>query len=948
MEQSMSSTHNTASGVEQYNLAAIRQLLQTAFTADDLRRFCLDRPSFRFIPNHFGPGFSFMQMIDVVLEQCRTQDLFSDLLAAVGQVNPRQYERHGPYFLQEDNQLRLGSIRFSTAGTMGRALSPIPTAPAPPPHFVDRQAELGRLLVHLTADAPVVTTAVQGMGGTGKTALAQKLAAQAADHFPGGVLWTTLGPQPDPFHILESWALTADGDVRSHTDLLRRAAAVRSLLALRGQMLAILDDAWEYECPHLLMHQALPANASVLVTTRDAGLAKQLRCRVESLDILPEEDALDLLTHLLGPLDPYEPAAREVVHLVGYVPLALELAAGLADEPADLPEVARRLKTRPTLRALRLGSGEQRDQSVESSLSLSYAALPARLQRCFRYLGSFAPSPFDADAVAVVWTIAPDEPDREQVPELLRILTRQSLLSRQEGGAYSQHSLLRAYALALLEREGEAERAAMRHAAYYRALGLEADWRTMETAFGQIRHGWEAIQAYTPEQAVAYLQPLVPFLRWSGRWQTLVRWIEYTLEQTPQAREPGVRGRLLNELGYVYWLWGRGTEALDSLQPALGLCRQAGDRWGEAQALHFIGLVHRTASRFEQAMTYAHQSLNIRQEIGDGEGIGFCLHSIGLVHRLAGRYPQAVDFLRQGLVTFERDGHDEGISLCTANLGRVYRAMGRYEEALEYMQQGLALACQIGDRTGEGETLNTLGDVYRFWGNYERALDLYQQSLEIHQELGSPVGQAYVVGDMGEIFFSRGDYDRAFELYRQALELWQHVGDRKREASLLDSLGCVQRVKGENTLAIDLLQRSLALRREIGDRAGEGRALNQIGAVHLAEGDLSAALDCFSQALAIARETAARPGESAVLNNMGLVFARQGEYGLAFEHLEQSLAIARELGEKGEEGIVQWNLGRLYQEMGQPEEAELALGRACALHQQVGCAYGDGVRRWFE
>lgn len=929
-----------------YNIAAIRQLLRAAFTAEDLKRFCYDRTTFHFILDHFGLGFSFVQVIDVVLEQCRKHGLFPHLLADIRQINPRQYERHGPYVLKEGDQPSAGSVPPSTTGIMNGVTWPIPTAPAPPPHFVDRQAELSRLAARLAADAPAATTAVQGMGGNGKTALAKKLAAQVADRVPGGVLWATLGLQPDPFHILASWALAAGGDVRSHTDVRHRAAAVRSLLASRGPMLAVLDDVWEYECPHFLMQQALPANVSILVTTRDADLARQLRCRVESLDILPEEDALTLVRHLLGPLGSHEEAAREVANLVGHIPLALELAAGLADEPADLPEVARRLRTRPALGALRLGASEQRDQSVEASLSLSYAALPAELQRCFRYLGAFAPSPFDLEAVACVWAVGFGE--REQVVDRLRILTRQSLLSRQEGETYSQHDLLRAYALALLEREGEAEVAAMRHIAHYQALVLKADWQTVEAVFSQVRHGWEAVKTYASDQVVGYLQPLVPFLRWSGRWETLVSWIKYALEGTAQACEPGTRGRLLNELGYVQWLWGRGAEALDSLQPALELCRQAEDGWGEAQSLNLMGLVHRTRGCLDQALTCFQESLAIRQEISDGEGIGFCLHNIGLVHRLAGHFPVAVDYLQRGLVVFEKEDHDEGVSLCTANLGRVYRAMGRYDEALHYMQQGLTLARQVGDRTGEGETLNTLGDVYRFWGDYERALDLYQQSLEIQQELGSPVGQAYVTADMGEVFFCRGEYERASELYQQALDLWQQVGDRKRQASLLDALACVQRVNGETEQAMDLLQRSLALRREVGDRAGEGRALNQIGAVRLTYGDSTPALDCFRQALGIARETASRPGEGAVLNNVGLALARQGEDAQAVEHLEQSLIIAQELGEKGEEAIVHWNLGRLHQEMGQPDAAEAALGRAATLCQQVGCVYGDGTRRWFE
>ncbi|MEA3341767.1 MAG: NB-ARC domain-containing protein, partial [Chloroflexota bacterium] len=240
----------------------------------------------------------------------------------------------------------------------GKTALPVPTAPPPPPHFVDRETELEKLATRLTAYEPTAATALQGMGGSGKSALAKKLAHALADHFPGGVLWASLGMQPDQFHILESWALAAGGDVRTRTDLLDRAAAVRALLASRGKMLAlaVLDDVWEYECPQLLMRHALPVSATVVITTRNADLGKRLRCQIERIDTLPKPDALALLEKLLGPLGAYRAAAQEIARLADHVPLALELAAGLADDPADLPDVARRLKEKPALGMLTMGA----------------------------------------------------------------------------------------------------------------------------------------------------------------------------------------------------------------------------------------------------------------------------------------------------------------------------------------------------------------------------------------------------------------------------------------------------------------------------------------------------------------------------------------------------------------------------------------------------------------
>jgi hypothetical protein len=74
-----------------YNVAAIRELLTEAFTPEDLRRFCEDRPIFRPVVARFGPGMGLDDSVDEVITYCRTRLLFPELLAAVEETNPRQY-----------------------------------------------------------------------------------------------------------------------------------------------------------------------------------------------------------------------------------------------------------------------------------------------------------------------------------------------------------------------------------------------------------------------------------------------------------------------------------------------------------------------------------------------------------------------------------------------------------------------------------------------------------------------------------------------------------------------------------------------------------------------------------------------------------------------------------------------------------------------------------------
>jgi hypothetical protein len=100
---------------QEHNLAAIHQLLLAAFTAEDLLRFCLDRPTFRPVVASFGPKYSLQDMVDEVITYCDKRDLFGELLAQVRQVNPRQYARFEPALWSEESPPGLEAIPGAAA-----------------------------------------------------------------------------------------------------------------------------------------------------------------------------------------------------------------------------------------------------------------------------------------------------------------------------------------------------------------------------------------------------------------------------------------------------------------------------------------------------------------------------------------------------------------------------------------------------------------------------------------------------------------------------------------------------------------------------------------------------------------------------------------------------------------------------------------------------------------
>jgi tetratricopeptide (TPR) repeat protein len=668
-------------------------------------------------------------------------------------MNPPSNTFSGDFaFNVNDNK---GPINYNVVSTPTLRATP----PAPPAHFTGREADLTKLASMLTSGGSIAITALQGMGGIGKTALAMKLAERIGDQYPGGVLWWSLGPSPDVFTALDVWARHADPkvDLSALPNANSRAQLVRSMLVKLGGLCFIIDDVWTEDSAQTLM-SAVPPGCPILITTRDGDLAKELRCRVERIDTLPEGEAIALLANLLGPLNQHESAAKEIAKLTEGLPLALELIAGIADSPADLPSLAKKLREKPSLEILKLPGDEKREKSVEACLAMSYTALDEKMQRRFRLLGVFAPAPFDRDAIAAVW----NESDADVVDKAIHFLTRRNLLTRvilsaegtqdladdgnstssaetlraaQSDTEYRQHALLRAYALALLnpnphpnpppsmeqhidkggkatpapvrgsnkkaknanheQRTGEGWDGGSRQADYYRRFAAEKDWRAIEHAFDQIDWGWQWVQQNAPDQIIDYQFAVSDFLRTRGREIERIGWMRVATEQARTSHDRKQEGTLFNNLGYAHKALGQIDKALDFYQQALAISREVGDRSGEGGTLHNIGHVYSDLGQNDKALDFYQQALAIRREVGDRSGEGATLNNLGSVYDDLGQQDKALDFYQQALVISREVGDRSGEGVTQMNIGALLIETDRLAEAEQVLQEAVAILTEV-------------------------------------------------------------------------------------------------------------------------------------------------------------------------------------------------------------------------------------------------------------
>lgn len=201
-------------------------------------------------------------------------------------------------------------------------------APELPVGHVERRAEITRLLdsVRDSEENPIVgTMAVHGAGGFGKTTLAAALCHddEVLTAFSNGILWVTLGENPDVKGGLTKLYAALTGERPAFVDGEEATTRLRERLADKNCLL-VIDDAWNSS--HVRPFLQAGKSLSCLVTTRNREIAAEADRRLPIAEMTVDE-AVGMLTGRLetkpADLGPFQ----EMAERLGEWPLLLRLAA---------------------------------------------------------------------------------------------------------------------------------------------------------------------------------------------------------------------------------------------------------------------------------------------------------------------------------------------------------------------------------------------------------------------------------------------------------------------------------------------------------------------------------------------------------------------------------------------------------------------------------------------
>ena len=632
-----------------------------------------------------------------------------------------------------------------------RAAAAAPVALAQLPQlaagFTGRQTELAQAaeLLDPLGEArklDVVVSAVAGLAGVGKTALAVHAAhaARKAGWFAGGVLFIDLhGYDENPVQPAQALdallrALGVPGEhIPDGAEL--RAGLYRSALAqITDPVLVIADNASAEAQVRPLIPG--PGPHRVIITSRHtlAGLGARL-LDVSVLDQAAAIELLDKVVRVGRPdddrVDGDRAAAGRLAAACGGLPLALQITAALlmADPSVTAAELAAEMADEVgRLRALRYDDGSGISApSVAAAFELSYRQLDEDAARMFRLLPVDAGPDLSTEAATELAGWAADRA-RAAIGRLARAHLVEAAGGR---GRWRMHDLLRLYARQLPEASpGEREQAIDRLLGWYlhharagdehlRALAGSPDPRAFasrEDALAWLdaeRPG--LIAAVTMATAVgrhreAMLLPLYlsEYLQWRRRFDEWLAVLAVSRDSARQLNDKSTEATALNNLGNALRVVRRFGEAISACQDAAATFRETGDRHGEGMALGNLGGAYQEVRRFGEAISACRDAAAIFRETSDRHSEGMALCNLGVTLREVWRFGEAISACQDAAAIFRETGdrHHEGAAL--NNLGLALVEVRRFEEAISACQDAAAFFRETGDRYWESTALGNL------------------------------------------------------------------------------------------------------------------------------------------------------------------------------------------------------------------------------------------------
>jgi predicted ATPase/class 3 adenylate cyclase len=630
--------------------------------------------------------------------------------------------------------------------------------------FVGRQREAAEV-TSLLSETRLLT--LTGPGGTGKTRLALKVAADLLDQFSDGVFFADLSPIVDPALVpsVIAHALV----VREETD-----RDILDTLAdhLRDRhLLLVLDNSEQVIEAGIAIARLVDAapRLTVLATSRTPfHVAAEREYQVPplgvpdpgqeaDLDLVAPSEAVALFTERAAALRPgfrvtsqNASAVAQIAARLDGLPLAIELAASrskVLDPQAMLERLGQRL-------SLLTGGARdlpERQRTLRSTIEWSHDLLEAEERRLFARLGTFSGG-WSLEAAEIICGLDLDL----KVLDGLGTLVDHSMVRAGEPvddgePRFTMLETIREFAVERLASSGEEDDFRHRHSEHFRDLAEEAErhltredrvvWLArMEREHDNLRAALDwAERTGDFDTGLRTAAAIWRFWLQRGHLSEGRARLERLLSMLGADARGSVRARALGALGGITYWQNDYPPTRTAYEEAVEIAKEVGDPKLLAAALLDLSYIPYLEQDPDRAEAILREGLGHAEEAGDRVLIAEFLSSIGFLEVVRGNPAGAIEPRRTAIEILRQEGAAWQLGQYLGGQAMITRMVGDLDTARRHLHEALEMFAQASDTLSISMTFTSLALVANDEGHHERAGRLVGAATRIRDELGGGV-----------------------------------------------------------------------------------------------------------------------------------------------------------------------------------------------------------------
>lgn len=606
---------------------------------------------------------------------------------------------------------------------------------------------------------------LSGIGGTGKTRLAQEIGCRMLSSFSDGVFFIPLASVKNAELVVSEIANTFGVKESGGKSL------IETLKIFLGEkhLLLVIDNFEQIVSAAPVLDELLDAAPHLkMLTTSRALLHLKTECEfvVPPLDLpdadfdgngekdfassrnykseVAENESVKLFIERAQAVKPSfsltednAPVVAEICRRLEGLPLAIELAAARIKilSPSQILE---RLENRLKLLTGGAKNLPARQQTMRGAIEWSYDLLETGERVLFERLAVFAGGFNVETAEFVAENAADDEQKTIDILNGITSLVENSLLVQTEtANGESRFRLLeiaREFALEKLEVNGEAELIRKKHAEYFLKLARQAEFQILseegenwldliEEDYKNFRAAFFWSAANDALTAVSLAGSLRDFWFFRSQLTEGREWFETALKLADDA-PAAIRFKLFSGFGQAAKHLGDFAASQEAFQSCLAVAKESDDWQQIADANRGLAAVTKMQGDFAAAKKFYEESLIFSRRANKKFGIGSALNSLG------------------DLARFEDD----------------------FETARPLFYEALAICREIGVKQAIGCILNNLGAVAFALDDLETASAHFAESLKMTREFGEHITFSYSLDGFAALAVKRGEAERAARL----------------------------------------------------------------------------------------------------------------------------------------------------------------------------------------